>query len=206
MKRVATALLILATLNYLYHAKSKDMVNIPEIQLRPHPETGELVPEVWVPVLGYEEHYKISNYCRVISLHRGIKLLKPGKVGRPGKPYLSIQFSKNGIIKPQRIHRICYISFFGESNDPTYVIDHKDNDRFNNFLPNLQRITVRENVAKDAIRKHNQPRGVYKNKHGWQSRVVYKGQDIYLGYSKTQEGALLKYHDGLKRLGIKLNV
>lgn len=203
MKRVATALLILATLSYLYHAKSKDMVNLPEIKLLPHPETGELVPEIWTPVIGYEEKYKISNYSRVVSTFCGGRLLKPKVVGARSKKYLAVTFHKNGIGKRRRVHTVCFNSFFGYSDNPKLVVDHKDNDSLNNFIHNLQRITNRQNSIKDKKRKHGQLQGISRDNCGWFARVNFNGKDTYLGRAKTQEEAHAKYLEGIKRLGIE---
>lgn len=56
MKKASYGLLILLTFSYLYHAKSKDMVNIQE--------------EIWKDVVGYEGYFLVSNMGRVMRLDK----------------------------------------------------------------------------------------------------------------------------------------
>ena len=39
------------------------------------------------------------------------------------------------------VHRLVFTSFTGEKMEPGYVVHHKDNDRSNNRIDNLEKIT-----------------------------------------------------------------
>lgn len=109
--------------------------------------------EIWKPVDNYEGLYEVSNFGQVRSLPKewitgwnGVKrrhegfLLKPGR-GRDG--YLSVSLSNAGKIKHHSIHRLVLQAFIGES-----VLDcnHKDGNKENNRLNNLEYCTTRENI------------------------------------------------------------
>lgn len=109
--------------------------------------------EIWKPVNNYEGLYEVSNFGRVKSLPKewtagwnGIKrrhegfLLKPHR-GRDG--YLSVSLSKDGKIKHCSVHRLVLLSFVGTSD---LDCNHKDGDKENNCLGNLEYCTTRENI------------------------------------------------------------
>lgn len=80
---------------------------------------------------GYEGVYEVSNLGRV---RRNGKILKPGK-NRYG--YLYLNLSKNGTRRNATIHRLVAQSFIpNPQNLPE--INHKDEDKTNNTVDNLE--------------------------------------------------------------------
>lgn len=136
MKKASYGLLILLTFSYLYHAKSKDMVNIQEIELSVHPETGELVPEIWKDVVGYEGLYKISNYGRVYGIKRGL-------VHKPiihRLDYIQASLCR----KFHYVHRLVAIHFIpNPENKPD--VNHKKGNKKDNRYFELEWCTESEN-------------------------------------------------------------
>ena len=98
--------------------------------------------EEWRPVVGYEGLYEVSNTGQIRSIDkydtkgrflRG-KILKLLKC-RNG--YLMIGLNKNGIRKGYLVHRLVADAFI-ERPDGLYEVNHKDEDKTNNIVENLE--------------------------------------------------------------------
>ena len=94
--------------------------------------------ERWKPVVGYEGLYEVSNFGRVRSLnyHRSgkQKILKPLV---QTKGYLGFTLYKNGCRKQHKLHRIVAEAFI-PNTDNLPQINHKDEDKTNNRVDNLE--------------------------------------------------------------------
>lgn len=104
--------------------------------------------EQWKPIEGYPD-YRISNFGRVISLKRDIpRLLKPS-TDRYG--YLKVTLTENSKHDPNcKIHRLVAAAFIqNPENKPD--LNHKDGNKANNHVSNLEWCTRSENT-KHAIR------------------------------------------------------
>ena len=82
---------------------------------------------------GYEGLYEVSNLGRVRSLETE-RILKPSK-NTCG--YLFVSLYKNGIKKAVRIHRLVALAFI-PNPDNLPCINHKDEDKTNNTVDNLE--------------------------------------------------------------------
>ena len=102
--------------------------------------------EEWRDVVGYEGLYEISNFGRVKSLNyrkTGEEgLLSPQPTSRD---YLQVGLSKNGKRKIYSIHRLVAIAFIPNPNDYPEV-NHKDEDKSNNCVDNLEWCTSKYNA------------------------------------------------------------
>ena len=97
--------------------------------------------EVWKDIPGYEGIYQASNTGKIKSLSRKYhpkdKLLTP--YNRSG--YLCVGLYK----KYQFVHRLVAETFIpNPENKPT--VNHKDGDRYNNYVENLEWATYSENI------------------------------------------------------------
>lgn len=94
--------------------------------------------EIWLPVVGYEGRYEVSNLGNVKSLNyenKGyVKLLKPGVIK---KGYLYVYLTKNGKEKRFFIHRLVAEAFIPNWFDDPQV-NHIDEDKTNNNVDNLE--------------------------------------------------------------------
>lgn len=101
--------------------------------------------EVWKDVIGYEGLYSISNYGNVKSLqYHGIKREKIMKIGRFKSGYLNIGLYNKGKYKLLRVHRLVYETFVGKIPNGM-TVNHKDENKENNKLENLELLSVKDN-------------------------------------------------------------
>ena len=107
-------------------------------------------PEIWMPIIGYEGIYEISNRGRVSVIKNGERFIRKQN---SATHYLSISFRKRPQDKIQRsatVHRLVAEAFLGPRPEGQ-VIRHIDGNRYNNAVENLTYGTPEEN-ALDAIK------------------------------------------------------
>lgn len=95
-----------------------------------------------------EKYIVIENFNNYgVSNLGNIKNLKTGKVLKPSlqkNGYLTYTFCQNRIRKTFRIHRLVALYFIDNPNNLPYV-NHKDGDKTNNKVDNLEWCTAKEN-------------------------------------------------------------
>lgn len=97
--------------------------------------------EIWKPIPGYEGVYEVSNFGKVKSLkYNKERILKPST---NGQGYYKVNLYINGA-KKYTIHRLVWIVFNGMI-PKEYEINHKDEDKSNNRLDNLELVTRKQN-------------------------------------------------------------
>jgi hypothetical protein len=113
--------------------------------------TTKILPEEkWVPVVGYEGIYMISNLGRVSSVKRDIILKQNFSRG-----YLIIGLTnKNGIRKTERIHRLVLFAFKGEFYKPNKEGNHINNVKSDNRASNLEWVYHSDNSRKMYLNNH----------------------------------------------------
>ena len=109
--------------------------------------------EIWKDVVGYEGRYVVSNLGKVKSLKKTVPhshsktrtfpevVLKPNKVAFD---YLQVSLYKDGKRKCRYVHNLVMEAFVGEKKIG-YEVNHKDEDKSNNRLENLEYLTAKEN-------------------------------------------------------------
>lgn len=93
--------------------------------------------EEWKDVVGYEGRYEVSNLGRIKN--KEDKILVP-QLTRTG--YYKVTLF-NGKKKGKLIHRLVMEAFVGQSE---LQVNHKDFNKINNQLSNLEYTTSRENI------------------------------------------------------------
>lgn len=101
--------------------------------------------EVWKDIKGFEGKYQVSNFGRVKSLNyarRGYsKILKPNT----NHSYPFVNLSKNDIGRSYNIHRLVAEAFIDNPQNLP-MVNHKDENRLNNHVDNLEWCTSSYNV------------------------------------------------------------
>lgn len=160
--------------------------------------------ETWLPVVGYEGRYAVSDHGRVRSLERTAltrgggsrpirdRILKQASQGR----YLVVGLCRDGRMKSRGVHRIVLEAFVGPPAEGQQAL-HWDDDPTNNRLPNLRWGSPQEN-ARDCIR----------NGRNWQSvkthcpqKHEYTDENTYVTPSTGGRGcrACMKEREDAKR-------
>lgn len=105
------------------------------------------VKEEWMPVVGYEGFYEVSNLGNIDSLNdynrkQKRKRLKPN-IGAKGYSYVVL--SNRIKRKTIKVHRIVAMAFIPNPQGFP-VINHKDENKLNNCADNLEWCTIKYNV------------------------------------------------------------
>lgn len=111
--------------------------------------------EIWKDVVGYEGYYQVSNLGRVkrcrsvvkscLKHLNGTKIVKERICGQYLiNKYSSVHLCKNGIGKYWRVHRLVAMAFISNL-DNLPQINHKDENKLNNRVDNLEWCTCKYN-------------------------------------------------------------
>ena len=159
--------------------------------------------EIWKDVVGYEGLYQVSNKGNVKSLKRSI-IARDGRYIREvdecmlrqrlSRKYKQVVLCKDSIYKFIRVHRLVAQAFIPNPENLPQV-NHKDEDKFNNCVENLEWCTQLYNEQ-------------YGNKGKKTSEAVSKpviqfgldGSKIKQFDSQTQASKIL----GIRQTGISL--
>lgn len=171
--------------------------------------------EIWKPITGYKGLYEISNYGRVKSLAKtwksgsGRVQTKPETIMRlviSGAGYPQVILRKDGYIKAMRIYWLVWDAFSGmlrpTQKDKTYI-DHKDEDKLNSHINNLQLLSPRENSIKSLNKRKTDgslPIGVKKHYNKFNATIRINGKKKYLGSFPSVELASQAYRDKAKEI------
>ena len=105
--------------------------------------------ELLKQITGYPEYW-VSTIGNVYSMKNGrMKKLKPSK---NGKGYLKVLLYKNGRPKHLKVHRLVAEAFIPNQNNLPQV-NHKDEDKTNNIVSNLEWCTAKYNINYGAHNK-----------------------------------------------------
>lgn len=91
---------------------------------------------------GYDGEYAATNEGNIYSYHRN-KYLKPC-ITKDG--YYEVKLSKNGMIKSYRVHRLVLMTFSPIDDYNILQVNHKDENKLNNKLENLEWMTCKDNI------------------------------------------------------------
>ena len=128
--------------------------------------TIDAVPVVRKPVVGYEGYYEVDQFGRVFSLDRSVVVVEESrsytkhlkgkqiKQAMHGKGYKVVTLTKDGKMTNLYVHRIVAEAFL-PNPDNLPMVNHKDEDKANNFLENLEWCTAAYNrTYGNAIERH----------------------------------------------------
>jgi hypothetical protein len=107
----------------------------------------QLLAEEWRPVVGFERVYSVSNLGR-IRREGGGGGSRAGRIlvqSRHNAGYLSVSLWQRNKGTGALVHRLVAVAFIGPVPDGQEV-NHKDGDKHNNRLENLEYVTRRDNI------------------------------------------------------------
>ncbi len=153
---------------------------------------------------GFEGLYKITDNGIVIANNRIVKMPNGGKkiinehnqkISITQKGYAKVMLTnKQGIRKGFFVHRLVIENFINKSK---LQVNHKDCNKLNNSIDNLEFVTNRENTNHrfSFINKSSKYAGVTwnKKKNKWQSQKMINGKRTYLGLYDNEYDAHNRY-------------
>jgi hypothetical protein len=138
--------------------------------------------EIWKSI--FEDNYEISNYGNVKSnLFKKPRLLKPDN----STGYSRVLINK----KWHSVHRLVALYFLENTKNKPQV-NHKDENKLNNNVLNLEWVTNRENIEYSLTKKSKTKlKGVnwIERMKTYQCSIFYNGKKHYLGSNKDIEKA-----------------
>ena len=184
--------------------------------------------EIW-KVIEYAINYSVSN-CGRVRQNKKNKILKPYINQRNGYVYVFIR-DNNGKYLNKRIHRLvaeCFIP--NPLNKPD--VNHKDFNRSNNYVDNLEWATRSENnlwsserisksarnkfVSNETRKKYSQsqiakstnpyPTYIYKTKTGYAFTIIRRGKTIIFKQKPTLEETIAYKENWLKKHGKEIEL
>jgi len=168
--------------------------------------------ENWKDVFGYEGFYQVSSFGNVKSMERkvkaprGLERLIKERILRCSENkggYLAVVLCKDGIMSTKYIHQIVAQCFLNHNyDDKNLVVNHKNFNRKDNCVSNLEIVTFRENTNKKHLKSSSQYTGVFwiKKNRKWMASIRIRNKNKYLGSFKDEFKAHLAYEKALKEL------
>ncbi|WP_195921980.1 NUMOD4 domain-containing protein [Lactobacillus crispatus] len=101
--------------------------------------------EIWKDIKGYESLYQVSNLGRIKSLPRSTTIGRIRKLRTNHSGYLYFSAWKNGKVKMLSVHRLVAQAFIPNPEELPQV-NHKDENKKNNKVSNLEWCTAKYNT------------------------------------------------------------
>lgn len=149
--------------------------------------------EIWKPIKGYENLYEVSNQGNVRSVEHFAEVQRGNQTfirKTKGKRihcnqnmhgYLQVSLCNDGGIKTHSVHRLV-LEAFVENTDNLPCINHKDENKANNALDNLERC--------DYSYNHNYGTCIERNMESQKKRVA-----------QIKDGIVVKIWDSTNEAG-----
>ena len=164
--------------------------------------------EIWKDIEGYEGLYQVSNWGNVKSLNyrkRGYAKNLTPKINNRG--YEWVELRKNGKKKQVVIHRLVGETFLENPNGYP-IINHKDENKTNNTVENLEWCTLSYNTKYSmerhperiiGLRKPRRKRNYYKTKTRYSNihinQLTIDGRFIKQWFNMAEIKHTLNYHN-----------
>lgn len=163
-------------------------------------EPADVVQVVRKPVTGYEGYYEVDQFGRVFSLDRIVTVEDNGRIydkpikGRQmkqtthSKGYKTVALTKDGKTTTQYVHRIVAEAFIPNPNNLS-MVNHKDEDKTNNFADNLEWCTCEYNINYGtAIERSSQKKRGIKHTEEHKKKIADSVKDYYTTHDSPIKG------------------
>lgn len=160
--------------------------------------TIDAVEVVRKPIEGYEGYYEVDQFGRVFSVDRVIRVNdngreydKPIKGGQlkqhmHSKGYKIVCLTKDGKSKNVYVHRLVAEAFIENQNGFPFI-NHKDEDKTNNFADNLEWCTNEYNVNYGKGKERRRKKIIGRPLSEEHKRKISEGLRRYHGERKESE-------------------
>lgn len=151
--------------------------------------------EIWKSIKGYEGLYEVSSFGRIKSCRRNKIMsltLKPNG-------YLKVNLVKNKVWKTFLVHRIVALNFIDNKHNGD-VVNHKDFDRSNNLVYNLEWVSQYENVWHSKNNNRLGKTRLFGSKNG---RALFSSEDVSIIRHRLKSESISKVSSDL---GCRYNV
>ena len=157
--------------------------------------------EIWKQIENYQD-YQVSNLGRVKSLKKGKERIL--KAGVDGVGYFTVALCNLGQkAKTYKVHQLVAMAFLGHNPcKMKLVINHKDSNKLNNNIDNLEIVTPIENIRHSLMEKGHDINSLHHNSciskiywhkryNKWQLVVRFNCKNKHLGYFDEKKLALI---------------
>jgi hypothetical protein len=152
------------------------------------------VEEFFVDSPVFPENYIVSNYGTIITKKTG--KIRKNCFDKDG--YYYVRLFNKGKVKYMLVHRLVALAFIPNDNENNNIVNHKDGNKINNYIENLEWCDVRYNTI------HSYSLGLQISlkgeKHG---RSKYKEKDI-IKVCDFLQNTYLSYEEIEKLTGIPI--
>jgi hypothetical protein len=146
--------------------------------------------EIWKPVVGFEGRYEVSSFGRIKALARNI-YYKDGRVGFLEERLLKGVLTKTGYFlvsfdskKRKFIHQAVAEAFLGKT-EYKMTVNHKDGNKLNNKLENLEWNTYKQNNDHARATGLNKQHGVNCNLAKHSDQFINAVRNVYAKYNPS---------------------
>ena len=160
-------------------------------------------------IKGYEGHYQVSNFGNVKSYHTNKPMGRILKPATNSVGYLFVVLYDNNRRRTYGIHQLIAMAFLGHKPDGhKLLVNHKDGNKLNNSIGNLEVVTQRQNLSRYRYDKDNlssKYTGVsWANAiNKWKATICSNYKDTHLGFFEKEYDAHIAYETALKNIGNK---
>lgn len=165
--------------------------------------------EIYKPVKGYEGLYEVSNLGNVKSLEREVRN-GPDSTRLVREKVLAPRIKKNGYYqvslcsdlkcKNKHVHSLVAIAFKNHTPGKGLVVNHKDFNRQNNNLANLELITQRANTDQKHLPSASKYTGVIPVANRFRAYIKHAGRTKHIGVYDSEEEASAAYEKYLTQI------
>jgi hypothetical protein len=160
-------------------------------------EQNNAVEEIWKPIVGYEGRYEVSNTGRVRSFHFNKPIILSSIVFYG---YVIVSLCILNKKRNRRIHRLVAQAFIPNPlNKPQ--VNHKDKNKQNNHVDNLEWATNQENVRHSIAMMNG--RGTIFEIGNNKPKAIYCSEDNAVYKSLAEAGRFYKIEKATIKAYIK---
>jgi hypothetical protein len=148
--------------------------------------------EIWKPVIGFEGRYEVSSLGRFKALTRQI-YYKDGRVGNLKERMIKGSIMNNGYLvvsldshTKRLAHQLVLEAFAGV---PEYkqTVNHKDGNKLNNCVDNLEWASYKENNIHARKTGLNKQHGENCNLHKYSDQFISAVRNVHSAYNPSYE-------------------